>query len=102
MNMNSVVVGSAMIISFSLAGCASAPKGDVSPQGRTIQDISKQYKQGTDLVADGKKVKKEADVQIEAATAKKREGDSMIERGQTLMAESEQAFKQKASSGATN
>jgi len=102
MNMNSVVVGLVVIISFGLAGCASAPKDDASQQGRTIQDISKQYKQGTDLVAGGEKVKQEADVQIEAATAKKLEGDSMIERGQTLMPESEQAFRQKASSGAAN
>lgn len=102
MNTNSVVVSLAVIISCGLAGCASAPKGDESPQGRTIQDISKQYKQGTDLVADGEKVKQDADVQIEAATEKKREADSMIERGQTLMAESEQAFRQKASSGTTN
>lgn len=81
------------------AGCASTAPVEPSTSGRTISDITVQYKQGNDMVAEGERVKQEADAQIAAASARKAEGQSLVTRGQTLMAESEQAFRDKAGKG---
>lgn len=59
----------------------------------SVEEISRQYKQGSDLVAKGQEVQRTADEKIAAAELEKKEGDAMVSRGKTLMAESEQAFR---------
>ncbi|MEZ5740318.1 MAG: hypothetical protein R3E68_13265 [Burkholderiaceae bacterium] len=98
MNKTFLTLGLAIIVSLS-AGCASSGNRQAADAGRSIEEISKQYRQGSDLVASGEKVKQDADRQIEAATAKRAEGQSMVQRGESLMAESEEAFRMKAKSG---
>ena len=77
------------------AGCAntSAPPDAAKTKAMSVEQISKQWKQGDALVAEGEKVKRKAQDKIEAAKVQLKEGDSLINRGKTLMNESEQAFR---------
>lgn len=76
-------------------GCAStsAPSDAGNTKAMSVEQISKQWKQGNDLVAKGEDVKRKAQDTIEAAGVQLKEGDSLVTRGKTLMIESEQAFR---------
>ncbi len=76
-------------------GCAStsAPSDAGNTKTMSVEQISKQWKQGSDLVAKGEDVKRKAQDTIEAANVQLKEGDSLVARGKTLMLESEQAFR---------
>lgn len=75
-------------------GCASTSAPDAAKgQGRSVEDISRQWKQGDDLTKAGEARKAEGQRTIEAGKAKVAEGDDMIGRGQALKDESEKAFR---------
>ena len=76
-------------------GCATTttPSDAGKPKAMSVEQISKQWKQGNDLVTEGEDVKRKAQEKIDAANVELKEGDSRIARGKTLMNESEQAFR---------
>ncbi|MFM9888089.1 MAG: hypothetical protein ACKVQT_34120 [Burkholderiales bacterium] len=76
-------------------GCAntSAPPDAGKTKVMSVEQISKQWKQGSDLVTEGEDAKRKAQDKIDAANVQLKEGDSMVTRGKTLMLESEQAFR---------
>ncbi len=80
---------------FFVTGCAStsAPPDAAKTKAMSVEQISKQWKQGSDLVSEGEDVKRKAQEKIEAANVQLKEGDAMVSRGKTLMNESEQAFR---------
>lgn len=81
-------------VALMLGACASKPvSGDAAPKAMSVEEISRQYKQGSKLVDKGHAVQKKADEKIKAAELERQEGDAMVSRGKTLMAESEQAFR---------
>jgi hypothetical protein len=77
------------------AGCTTtqAPPDAGKAKAASVEQISKQWKQGNELATKGEDVKRKAQAKIDAANVEMREGDSMIARGKTLMLESEQAFR---------
>jgi outer membrane murein-binding lipoprotein Lpp len=92
MHMTLGIVAVAAVLS---TGCAStAPTGDKMKQhAASIEDISKQWKKGNDLVAQGEKVKQKGSDQVSQGQQQIAEGENLISRGKTLMAESETAFR---------
>jgi hypothetical protein len=78
-----------------VTGCATTttPSDAGKPKAMSVEQISKQWKQGNDLVTEGEDVKRKAQEKIDAANVELKEGDSRIARGKTLMNESEQAFR---------
>ncbi len=90
-----VTLGLVAVAAVLSTGCAStAPDGDKMKQhAASIEDISKQWKKGNDLVAQGEKVKQAGSEQVEKGQQQMAEGDNLISRGKTLMAESENAFR---------
>jgi outer membrane lipoprotein-sorting protein len=90
-----MTLGIVTVVAALSAGCASTtPTGDKMKQhAASIEDISKQWKQGNDLVVAGEKVKVKGDQQVTEGQKQIAEGDSLISRGKTLMAESENAFR---------
>ncbi|MGC1442621.1 MAG: hypothetical protein WA888_18620 [Burkholderiaceae bacterium] len=75
-------------------GCAStAPAPSGQAKAMSVEEISRQYKQGSDLVAQGEAARREAQDKIKAAELEMKDGDALVSRGKTLMAESEQAFR---------
>ena len=95
MNRTHAILGIATVVAALSAGCASTtPAGDQMKQhAASIEDISKQWKKGNDLVAQGEKVKDEGSQQVAEGQKRITEGDNLISRGKTLMAESETAFR---------
>ena len=75
-----------------------------APRDKTlsVEQISQQWKQGSDLVAKGEAAKRDAQLKLDAASTQLKEGDSMIARGRTLMLESEQAFRDTSRRTANN
>lgn len=89
-NRLSLIIATAALLGAT--GCAStapAPEKKVM----TVEQISKQYKQGNKLVLKGEQVREKAQKKIDAAKQEMKEGDALVSRGKTLMAESEQAFR---------
>ncbi len=78
-----------------VTGCAStsAPPDAAKTKAMSVEQISKHWKQGSDLVSEGEDVKRKAQDKIDAAGVELQAGDSKIARGKTLMNESEQAFR---------
>ena len=95
MNRTHMILGIATVVAALSAGCASTPPaGDQLKQhAASIEDISKQWKQGNDLVVEGEKVKAKGNELVVAGQQQVAEGDSLISRGKTLMSESENAFR---------
>lgn len=95
MNRMHMTLGIVTVVAALSAGCASTtPSGDKMKQhAASIEDISKQWKQGNDLVASGEKVKIKGDQLVTEGQKQIAEGNSLISRGKTLMAESENAFR---------
>ena len=90
-----VTLGLVAVAAVLSTGCAStSPAGDkMKQQAASIEDISKQWKKGNDLVSQGEKVKQAGSEQVEKGQQQIAEGDNLISRGKTLMAESENAFR---------
>ena len=90
-----VTLGIVAVAAVLSTGCAStASNGDKMKQhAASIEDISKQWKKGNDLVAQGEKVKQSGSEQVAKGQQQIAEGDNLISRGRTLMAESENAFR---------
>lgn len=95
MNRAHMILGIVTVVAALSAGCASTtPAGDqMKQQAASIEDISKQWKKGNDLVAQGEKVKGQGSEQVAAGQKQMTEGDNLVSRGKTLMAESETAFR---------
>ncbi len=95
MNRTKMTLGIVTVVAALSAGCAStAPAGDQMKQhAASIDDISKQWKNGNDLVAQGEKVKGQGSELVSEGQKRMSEGDNLISRGKTLMAESETAFR---------
>ena len=95
MNRSYRVLGIVAVVAALSAGCASTtPAGDQMKQhAASIEDISKQWKKGNDLVAQGEKVKDLGSQQVAEGQKQISEGDNLVSRGKTLMAESEAAFR---------
>lgn len=80
------------------AGCASAPAHDpAKAQAQSLQDIGKQWKQGSELVATGEKTRTKGQELVTEGQKQVAAGESQISRGKVLMAESETAFRQASS-----
>lgn len=90
-----ITLGIVAVAAVLSTGCAStAPAGDrMKQQAASIEDISKQWKKGNDLVAQGEKVKQQGGEQVAKGQQQIAEGENLISRGKTLMAESETAFR---------
>lgn len=75
-------------------GCASskAPESAATSK-RTVEDISRQWKQGDDLVKEGQAKQAEAQQMIDEAGRIMRDADELVSRGETLKSESEAAFR---------
>lgn len=95
MNKIHMTLGIVTVIAALSAGCASTtPAGDKMKQhAASVEDISKQWKQGNDLVIKGEQVKEKGSQKMTEAQKQVTEGDNLISRGKTLMAESENAFR---------
>lgn len=95
MNKMHMTLGIVTVIAALSAGCASTtPAGDKMKQhAASVEDISKQWKQGNDLVTQGEQVKEKGSQKMTEAQKQVTEGDNLISRGKTLMAESENAFR---------
>ncbi len=95
MNKMHMTLGIVTVIAALSAGCASTtPTGDKMKQhAASVEDISKQWKQGNDLVIKGEQVKEKGSQKMTEAQKQVTEGDNLISRGKTLMAESENAFR---------
>lgn len=95
MNKMHMTLGIVTVIAALSAGCASTtPAGDKMKQhAASVEDISKQWKQGNDLVTQGEQVKEKGSQKMSEAQKQVTEGDNLISRGKTLMAESENAFR---------
>ncbi|MBA3478087.1 MAG: hypothetical protein H0T52_06775, partial [Lautropia sp.] len=65
----------------------------VKQHAASVEDISRQWKQGNDLVTSGEKVKAKGSQLVTDGQKQMAEGDSLISRGKTLMSESENAFR---------
>ena len=80
MNRMQITLGIVAVVAALSAGCASTSPDEarMKQHAANVEDISKQWKKGNDLVA---------------------EGDSLISRGKTLMSESENAFRDTSKKG---
>lgn len=76
-------------------GCASSSpeQAKVKQLATSVEDISRQWKQGNDLVVSGEKVKSKGGELVTEGQKQIGEGEHLISRGKTLMAESENAFR---------
>ncbi len=74
------------------AGCATTP-AEAPRKTMSVEEISRQWKQGNDLVLKGEEQKRRAQSKLEAANQETKEADSLMARGKGLMLESEQAFR---------
>ena len=95
MNRLHMTLGIVTVVAALSAGCAStSPTADkMKQQAVTVEDISKQWKQGNDLVVSGEKVKGKGNELVAEGQKQIAEGDNLISRGKTLMSESENAFR---------
>lgn len=95
MNRLQMSLGIVTVLAALSAGCASTtPGGDkMKQQAASVEEISKQWKQGNDLVTAGEKVKGKGSQQVAEGQKQIAEGDNLVSRGKTLMAESENAFR---------
>jgi FlaG/FlaF family flagellin (archaellin) len=92
MKFNRLSVLFAVAATLGATGCASTAPAPAN-KAMSVQQISEQYKQGNELVKKGEKVRLTAQQKIDAAKQDMKEGDALVSRGKTLMAESEQAFR---------
>ena len=96
-----IAIGSLGLVGLLLGGCASTKVEDpAKSRAAGMENISQQWKQGSDLVTAGEKTKAKgselvAEGQRQVAEGQRQvaEGESQISRGRTLMAESETAFR---------
>ena len=95
MNRMQMTLGIVSVVAALSAGCASTNPDEarMKQHAASVEDISKQWKKGNDLVAQGEKVKDEGSQQVAEGQKRITEGDNLISRGKTLMAESETAFR---------
>jgi len=90
----SLTLGLVSVVVALTAGCAGTNTGDrMKSHAASIEDISRQWKQGNDLVAAGEKTKAKGSSLVAEGQKQMTEGESQITRGKTLMAESENAFR---------
>lgn len=96
-----MTLGIVTVVAALSAGCASTnPAADKAKlQAASMEEISKQWKQGNELVTAGEKVKVKGNQQVSEGQKQIVEGDSLISRGKTLMAESETAFRDTSKNG---
>jgi outer membrane murein-binding lipoprotein Lpp len=95
MNRMHMTLGIVSVVAALSAGCASTSPDEARAKqhAASVEDISKQWKQGNDLVAQGEKVKAAGNELVEAGQKQVAEGESLVSRGKTLMSESENAFR---------
>jgi hypothetical protein len=88
-----------MLVAATFAtGCAGTPAHDpAKAQAHSLQDIGRQWKQGSELVATGEKTRTKGQELVAEGQKQIAAGDSQISRGKVLMAESETAFRQASS-----
>jgi hypothetical protein len=95
MNRMPMTLGIVTLVAALSAGCAST-KSDVDLMKQpavSVEDISKQWKQGNDLVVSGEKIKGKGNELVAEGQKQVSEGENQISRGRTLMSESENAFR---------
>ena len=90
-----ITLGVVSVAAALSAGCASTSPDQAKAKQHTasVEDISRQWKQGNDLVTSGEKVKAKGSQLVNEGQKQMAEGDSLISRGRTLMSESENAFR---------
>jgi hypothetical protein len=95
MNRMQITLGIVSVVAALSAGCASTNPDEarMKQHAANVEDISKQWKKGNDLVVEGEKVKAKGNNLVSEGQKQVAEGDTLISRGKTLMAESENAFR---------
>lgn len=95
MNRMQITLGIVTVAAALSAGCASTSPDEarMKQHAANVEDISKQWKKGNDLVVEGEKVKAKGNDLVAEGQKHVAEGDSLIARGKTLMSESENAFR---------
>lgn len=95
MNRMHMTLGIVSVVAALSAGCASTSPDEsrMKQHAASVEDISKQWKQGNDLVVAGEKVKGKGSELVAEGQKQVAEGENMISRGKTLMSESENAFR---------
>ncbi len=95
MNRMHITLGIVSVVAALSAGCASTSPDEarMKQHAANVEDISKQWKKGNDLVVEGEKVKAKGNNLVSEGQKQVAEGDTLISRGKTLMAESENAFR---------
>jgi hypothetical protein len=89
-----IAIGSLGLVGLLLGGCASTKVEDpAKSRAAGMENISQQWKQGSDLVTAGEKTKAKGSELVAEGQRQVAEGESQISRGRTLMAESETAFR---------
>lgn len=85
-------------LAFVLTACATTPPsvGDkMRDQGLEAKELGEQWNEGTNLIAKAKKLKSQAEKQIENGEEDLRKSDSMLQTGQKLVLNSEKAFQER-------
>jgi hypothetical protein len=89
-----IAIGSLGLVGLLLGGCAGTKVEDpAKSRAAGMENISQQWKQGSDLVTAGEKTKAKGSELVAEGQRQVAEGESQISRGRTLMAESETAFR---------
>jgi outer membrane murein-binding lipoprotein Lpp len=90
-----IALGIVTVTAALSTGCASTSpeQAKVKQLATSVEDISRQWKQGNDLVVSGEKVKGKGSELVAEGQKQIAEGENLISRGKTLMAESENAFR---------
>ena len=97
-----IAVGTLSLVALLASGCASTKAEDpAKARAASMQDISKQWKQGSELVTAGEKTKAKGEEVVATGQRQIVEGENQISRGRTLMAESESAFRDASRQSAT-
>ncbi len=94
----SLSLSASLVVVLLAAGCAGPKAHDAAKDhAHNLQDIGRQWKQGSELVASGEKTRAKGEALMAEGQKQIAAGDSQINRGKVLMSESETAFRQASS-----
>ena len=101
MNRMHMTLGIVSVIAALSSGCASTKPDEtrMKQHAASVEDISKQWKKGNDLVVEGEKVKAKGTEIVAEGQRQVSEGENLISRGKTLMSESENAVRDTSKKG---
>lgn len=91
------IIATAAVAVLTMSGCASTSG---KPQGNSMESASKQFKEGSALVEAGEQTKQKGAEKVAEGKRQIDEASIMIERGKSMMADSEQQFREHSRSTA--